>query len=128
MQDEIFGPILPILPYSDFDTIHKVISNYEKPLACYVFSNNHSFAQKIIQKYSFGGGCINDTMMHFANKRLPFGGVGHSGIGAYHGQRSFDLLSHHKSVMKKSNWLEIPLRYAPYDKKFNFVRKLLKYI
>ena len=128
MHDEIFGPILPILSYSDFETIDKIISSYEKPLACYVFSTNDSFTQKIITNYSFGGGCINDTMMHFANKRLPFGGVGHSGMGAYHGKRSFDLFSHHKAVVKKANWLDIPLRYAPYEKKFTLIRKLLKWI
>lgn len=128
MQDEIFGPTLPILSYSNLEAIYKIISTYEKPLACYIFSKDKLFTQKIIAEYSFGGGCINDTMMHFTNKRLPFGGVGHSGIGAYHGKRSFDLFSHHKAVVKKANWLDIPLRYAPYEKKFSLIRKLLKWI
>lgn len=128
MSDEIFGPLLPILAFENEDDIQKIISKYEKPLALYVFSRNTTFSKKIIQKYSFGGGCINDTMVHFANKRLPFGGVGHSGIGAYHGSYGFDTFSHKKSIVKKGNWIDIPIRYAPYKDKINFVSKLLKWI
>ena len=90
MKEEIFGPILPILTYETEADIQNVVSRYEKPLSFYIFSENQSFAKKLIKNYSFGGGCINDTVVHFSNKRLPFGGVGHSGIGAYHGQLSFD--------------------------------------
>ena len=128
MQDEIFGPLLPILTYNDEKEIYKTISKYEKPLALYVFSDDKKFARKIVSDFSFGGGCINDTVSHFANKRLPFGGVGHSGIGAYHGQLSFDTFTHHKGVMKKANWLDIKLRYAPYSNKIETLKKLLKWL
>ncbi len=117
MKDEIFGPILPILTYEKETEIDTIISKYEKPLALYIFTENRFFSKHIIQKYSFGGGCINDTMVHFGNKRLPFGGVGHSGIGAYHGILSFDTFSHKKSMLKKSNLLDLPFRYAPYKGK-----------
>jgi aldehyde dehydrogenase (NAD+) len=128
MQDEIFGPILPILSYQSKNDIDKVISKYEKPLSLYIFSENKAFIGEILTKYSFGGGCVNDTMMHFANNRLPFGGVGHSGIGAYHGKLSFDIFSHQKGIMRKGNWLDIPLRYAPYKGKINFMKRLLDWI
>ena len=126
MKEEIFGPILPILSYQNETDLHQIISKYEKPLSLYVFTENKAFAKKIIQNYSFGGGCINDTIVHFSNKRLPFGGVGHSGIGAYHGKRSFDVFSHHKSIVKKANWLDIPIRYAPYKGKLKMFGKLLR--
>ncbi|MCD0465698.1 aldehyde dehydrogenase [Flavobacterium sp. ENC] len=128
MKEEIFGPILPILTYETEDDIKNVISRYEKPLAFYVFSDNKSFARKLITTYSFGGGCINDTVVHFSNKRLPFGGVGHSGIGAYHGQLSFDIFSHHKGVVKKGNWLDLPMRYAPYKDKLTAIKRILDWL
>lgn len=128
MKEEIFGPILPILTYETEAEIHNVVSKYEKPLAFYIFSENQSFAKKLIKNYSFGGGCINDTVVHFSNKRLPFGGVGHSGIGAYHGQLSFDIFSHHKAIVKKGNWLDLPMRYAPYKDKLASVKRLLDWI
>ena len=127
MQEEIFGPILPILSYRTTADLHTIISRYEKPLSLYVFTENNSFAKKIIQDYSFGGGCVNDTLIHFSNNRLPFGGVGHSGIGAYHGRKSFDVFSHHKSIVKKGNWLDLPMRYAPYKNKLKTIRQLLKW-
>ena len=127
MQEEIFGPILPILAYKKESELAAVISKFEKPLALYVFSENPGFQKRIIQNYSFGGGCVNDTIIHFANKRLPFGGVGHSGIGAYHGNLSFDTFSHQKSIVKKANWLDLPLRYAPYLDKMPTIRKILKW-
>lgn len=128
MKEEIFGPILPILTYETEEDIKNVISRYEKPLAFYVFSQNTSFAKKLITAYSFGGGCINDTVVHFSNKRLPFGGVGHSGIGAYHGQLSFDIFSHHKGVVKKGNWLDLPMRYAPYKDKLKAIKRILDWL
>lgn len=127
MQDEIFGPILPILSYDNESEIESIISHYEKPLSLYVFSNNSAWAKAIIKKYSFGGGCINDTVIHFSNKRLPFGGIGNSGIGAYHGKLSFDIFSHQKSIVKKANWLDLPFRYAPYKNKVNLLKKLLNW-
>jgi aldehyde dehydrogenase (NAD+) len=128
MQEEIFGPILPILSYENETELSSVISKYEKPLAFYVFSENKSFSKKIITKFSFGGGCINDTVVHFSNKRLPFGGVGHSGIGAYHGSLSFDVFSHKKGIVKKANWLDLTLRYAPYTGKLTLIKKILKWL
>ncbi|WP_348822486.1 aldehyde dehydrogenase [Flavobacterium aestuarii] len=128
MQEEIFGPLLPIITYKDEKEIDKVILKYEKPLALYVFTDDKKFAQKTILNYAFGGGCINDTVVHFANKRLPFGGVGQSGIGAYHGKKSFEIFSHHKAIVKKANWLDLNFRYAPYADKINSIRKLLNWL
>lgn len=127
MQEEIFGPILPLLSYGNDADLHRTMSRYEKPLSLYVFTKNKAFAKKIIQENSFGGGCINDTIIHIVNNRLPFGGVGHSGIGAYHGRKSFAVFSHHKSIVKKANWLDLPMRYAPYKNKLKTIRKLLKW-
>ena len=126
MEYEIFGPLLPIISYENDKELETIILRYEKPLALYVFSDNKQFSEQVIRNFSFGGGCINDTVIHFANKRLPFGGVGHSGIGAYHGKLSFDRFSHHKAVVKKANWLDLPLRYAPYQNKLTTIRRLLK--
>ena len=128
MKDEIFGPLLPVLSYENESEISTIISKYEKPLSLYVFTEDKKFAQKIIKQYSFGGGCINDTVVHFSNKRLPFGGVGHSGIGAYHGSLSFDTFSHKKAIVKKANWLDLPMRYAPYKDKLKSIQKLLKWL
>ncbi len=128
MKDEIFGPILPILSYEKESELGAIISKYEKPLSLYVFTTKNKFAEQIIQKFSFGGGCINDTVIHFSNKRLPFGGVGNSGIGAYHGKLSFDTFSHKKAIVKKANWLDLPMRYAPYKGKLKSIRKILKWM
>jgi len=128
MKDEIFGPILPILSFENEADLVSIISRYEKPLSLYIFSNDNYFAKKIIQNYSFGGGCINDTVVYFSNKRLPFGGVGHSGIGAYHGKLSFSTFTHYKAIVKKANWLDIPTRYAPYKGKLNSVKNLFRWL
>lgn len=128
MQEEIFGPILPIISYQNEDDLHPIISRFEKPLSLYVFTENKFFIRRIIKNYSFGGGCINDTVIHFSNNRLPFGGVGYSGIGAYHGKLSFDVFSHKKAIVKKANWLDLPLRYAPYEGKLNNIKKILKWL
>lgn len=124
MAGEIFGPILPIISYKTEDAIHNYIMNYGKPLATYVFSNNKKFQKKIIDTYSFGGGAINDTVIQITNKRLPFGGVGQSGIGAYHGKKSFDIFSHHKAIIKKADWFETSVRYPPYNLSMNLVKKI----
>jgi aldehyde dehydrogenase (NAD+) len=128
MKDEIFGPILPVISYKNETEIETIISKYEKPLSLYVFSTNSKKVRTLIETYSFGGGCINDTVIHFANHRLPFGGVGNSGVGAYHGKLSFDTFSHKKAVVKKGNWLDLPVRYAPYHGKLEKIRKLLKWL
>ncbi|MBC7606066.1 MAG: aldehyde dehydrogenase [Burkholderiales bacterium] len=128
MKEEIFGPLLPIISYESPDELHDIISKYEKPLSLYVFSTSSDFIEKTLTRFSFGGGCVNDTVIHFANHRLPFGGVGHSGIGAYHGKFSFRTFSHQKSIVKKANWLDLPLRYAPYNGKLKLIKKLLKWL
>ena len=114
MEDEIFGPVLPILTYADSTELDKYLNHYSKPLALYVFSKRKSFQKKMMSNYSFGGGTINDTVVHISNKNLPFGGVGHSGMGGYHGKHSFELFSHKKSISKRGTWLDLPLRYPPY--------------
>ena len=124
MHDEIFGPILPIIGYENEVDIERHLSKYGKPLATYVFSNRKSFQKKIINRYSFGGGAINDTVIQITNKNLPFGGVGASGIGAYHGRRSFDLFSHQKAIIKKANWLDASLRYPPYNLPIKIVKRI----
>tara|TARA_R110000868_G_scaffold404922_3_gene683746 strand:+ start:3697 stop:5076 length:1380 start_codon:yes stop_codon:yes gene_type:complete len=124
MLEEIFGPILPILTYNTEDDIEKIIWNYEKPLSLYVFSNNKKFIENILIKYSFGGGVINDTLIHFGNHKLPFGGVGNSGMGAYHGKLGFDTFSHKKAIIKRGNWADPPIRYAPYKGKLKLIKTL----
>lgn len=116
MQEEIFGPILPIMTYKNIDEVIEYINDHEKPLACYIFSSDKIVQDKIIQKCSFGGGCINDTIMHVIPHNLPFGGVGHSGMGSYHGKHNFKTFSHEKSILKKSKSLNIPVIYYPYNK------------
>ncbi len=127
MQDEIFGPILPVISYSSEMEITKIINRFPKPLSLYVFSEEKRFSENIIRSHSFGGGAVNDVIVHIANKNMPFGGVGNSGYGAYHGKFSFDTFSHKKSISKRATWLDIPLRYAPYDNKLKLAKKLLKY-
>ncbi|WP_117883180.1 aldehyde dehydrogenase [Aureibaculum luteum] len=124
MAGEIFGPILPVISYKTFEDIEQYIGNYEKPLATYVFSTNKKFQKRIITTFSFGGGAINDTVIQITNKRLPFGGVGQSGIGAYHGKESFDVFSHQKAIIKKANWFDAPLRYPPYNLSMKIVKKI----
>lgn len=128
MSEEIFGPVLPIISYENETELQIIISRHEKPLALYIFSENKAFTDRIISDFSYGGGCINDTIIHFANTRLPFGGIGNSGMGAYHGRRSFDTFSHKKAIVKKANWLDLPLRYAPYKSKLKTIRAILKWM
>ena len=126
MQEEIFGPILPILTYKNLETAMQTVVEGEKPLSAYLFSNDAKEQELFTEKLSFGGGCINDTLMHLSNDRLPFGGVGNSGIGHYHGKFGFIAFSHQKAILKKSNYLEPELKYPPYsDTKLNILKKLL---
>ena len=127
MQEEIFGPILPILTFETEQDIESVISQYEKPLAFYVFSNSKAFSKGLIERFSFGGGVINDTLMHFGNDKLPFGGVGFSGMGNYHGKFGFDTFSHHKAIVNRKNWIDPPVRYAPYQGKLKWLKLFFKY-
>jgi aldehyde dehydrogenase (NAD+) len=125
MSEEIFGPILPIISYNDVREIEKVILKNPNPLAFYVFSNNKKFINYLINNFSFGGCVINDTLIHYINSNLPFGGIGNSGMGAYRGKYSFDTFSHYKPILKKQSMLDIPFRFGPYPKSFNTLKKLL---
>ena len=112
MKEEIFGPILPILSYESKDEIDKIISSFDKPLALYLFSQNNYFIDEVLQKYSFGGGCINDTVIHLVNNNLPFGGVGNSGMGKYHGKESFLAFSNKRAVVTTPTWIDLPFKYC----------------
>ncbi len=126
MQEEIFGPILPILTYETVEECIKGIKKYPRPLALYVFTADDNFEFRLFNELSFGGGAVNDTIAQLGNHHLAFGGVGGSGFGSYHGKASFDAFSHKKSIMKKPFWPDVPLRYAPYKEKINLVKKILK--
>ncbi|MEZ5025538.1 MAG: aldehyde dehydrogenase [Chitinophagales bacterium] len=126
MEDEIFGPILPVFSIQSIDEAISIVKQFEKPLAFYIFSNNYENQQKCLNNVRFGGGCINDTISHLANNNLPFGGVGNSGIGAYHGKHSFETFSHKKGICHKVTWPDVPLRYPPYNGKMVLVKQVLK--
>ncbi len=116
MQEEVFGPILPVLTWTDLDWCVDYIRAHDKPLALYIFSGDENIRRHLLDSCSFGGGCINDTVMHCASTHLPFGGVGGSGMGSYHGKKSFETFSHYRSILDHKTWLDIPLRYFPYTK------------
>jgi aldehyde dehydrogenase (NAD+) len=127
MRDEIFGPILPIIEFDQIDEAVKFVKSHEKPLALYLFSNNKQVQRIFSREVSFGGGCINDTIMHLSEKNLPFGGVGNSGMGSYHGKAGFDTFTHYKSVLKRGTWLDPAFRYQPLGKlKMWLVSKFLR--
>ena len=115
MQEEIFGPILPVIAYDTMDEAIAFISSREHPLALYLFSEDKAVQEHFLRAVPFGGGCINDTIIHLATSRMGFGGVGHSGMGSYHGVRSFKTFSHEKSIVNKSTWMDLPVRYMPYS-------------
>ena len=126
MQEEIFGPILPVLTYDDPTEMIQEIKQRPKPLALYVFSEKESFQQIILENISFGGGCINDTVYHLSSPYLPFGGVGESGVGAYHGKGSFDTFSHEKSILKQTTVVDLPFRYQNRKNGLKLLKKLIK--
>jgi aldehyde dehydrogenase (NAD+) len=127
MQEEIFGPVLPVLTFETLDEVENFVGSREKPLALYLFTTNKKVEKRILKNLSFGGGCVNDTIIQIATPRMGFGGVGHSGMGAYHGKLSFDTFSHHKSMIKKYNWIDPPFRYQPVTKrKMKWLRRFLK--
>ena len=128
LVDEIFGPILPVLSYTTESDIDSILTKLMNPLAFYLFSTNRRFINTMIQRYSFGGGVINDAIIHFTNDKLPFGGIGNSGMGAYHGKHSFEVFTHAKPVVKRSFWFDLPQRYAPYPKSLKALKFLLKKI
>ena len=115
MGEEIFGPIMPILTYDDFDAVVDALKGKDKPLALYLFSSNKHHVRRVVTELSYGGGCINDVVIHLATSDMGFGGVGESGMGAYHGKRGFEAFSHYKSIVDKKTWLDLPMRYQPYN-------------
>ena len=114
MQEEIFGPVMPILTYDSQDEVIRNLNALPHPLALYVFTRDKAFARRVMSRCGFGGGCINDTIIHLATSEMGFGGFGESGMGAYHGKTGFDTFSHEKSIVDKKTWLDLPMRYQPY--------------
>ena len=126
MKEEIFAPILPVITYEKVEEAINIISKFEKPLALYLFSTDKETINKFLNTVPYGGGCVNDTIIHLATTKMGFGGVGYSGYGSYHGKRSFLLFSHEKSIVKKSPSIDLPIRYQPYSKlKDKLIRKFL---
>ena len=124
MKEEIFGPILPILTFENIDDVISDLSNKDKPLALYIFSKNKKVIDKITSRISYGGGCINDVIIHLATSNMGFGGVGSSGMGSYHGKDGFDTFTHYKSIVDKKNWIDLPMRYQPYKELYRLLIKL----
>ena len=117
MQEEIFGPIMPVLTYDKFDDIFEILHGKQKPLALYIFSENKSHIKAVTSRIRYGGGCVNDTIIHLATSEMGFGGVGESGMGSYHGKEGFDVFSHTKSIVDKKTWMDLPMRYQPYNRR-----------
>lgn len=126
MQEEIFGPILPILPFRSFTETIDFVKARPKPLALYLFTTDAQRELRVLNEVPFGGGCVNDTVVHLSNPNMHFGGVGESGMGGYHGKMGFYAFSHQKSVLKKSNRLDVRFRYAPYGERLSLLKKLMK--
>ena len=116
MQEEIFGPILPVLTFDDFDEVYALLAEKPKPLALYLFSEDKARIREVTERCSYGGGCINDVIIHLATSEMGFGGVGESGMGTYHGKEGFDAFSHTKSIVDKKTWMDLPMRYQPYKR------------
>ena len=126
MEREIFGPIFPILPFEDLDEVIRLVNSKDKPLALYYFSEDKNKIEKVLNSTSSGGVTINDTLVHVSSSYLPFGGVGNSGMGEYHGKYSFDLFSNKKGVMNRKTFLDLKIRYAPFQNKLTIVKKIMK--
>ena len=126
MREEIFGPLLPVLEFENLNDIITTVNSHPKPLALYFFTNDKEREDYVIHNTSFGGGCINDTIVHLATSYMPFGGVGDSGMGGYHGKASFDTFSHKKSILKKSTLFDVPLRYPPYKNKLKLLKLIMR--
>lgn len=126
MQEEIFGPILPVLSFREWDEALTFVKSREKPLALYLFTTDRAAKRRVLGEVSFGGGCINDTVVHLTNPHMHFGGVGQSGMGAYHGKKGFYTFSHEKCILEKSNALDIRFRYPPYGGRLSLLKKLMK--
>lgn len=127
MREEIFGPILPVLTWQNWQEARDIVVAQPTPLAFYLFTRDFQRIREATRQIPFGGGCINDTVLHLVNSRLPFGGMGESGMGSYHGRAGFDTFTHHKSLVEQKNWMDVPLRYQPYThRKMWWVRNLVK--
>lgn len=127
MQEEIFGPLLPILTFDDMDEVPSLVALHPTPLALYIFTENKTNARFLQENISFGGGCINDTVIHLASTYMGFGGVGESGMGSYHGKAGFDTFTHYASIADKSTWIDLPMRYQPYkSKNMRLIRRFMK--
>ncbi len=126
MQEEIFGPVLPVVCFKNLEEAIQIVQSRPKPLALYLFTKSRKNTRAVLQKTSSGGVTLNDTLMHFANNNLPFGGVGNSGTGSYHGLAGFEAFSHRKPVLRRSLWPDIPLRYAPFAKKLPLIRLIMR--
>ena len=116
MQEEIFGPILPVLTFDEFQELYGRLADGPKPLALYLFTEDRRRAREAMARFQFGGGCVNDVVIHLATSEMGFGGVGESGMGAYHGRAGFEAFSHSKSIVDKKTWMDLPMRYQPYEK------------
>ena len=123
MGEEIFGPVLPVIAYDDLDEALRFVEQRPTPLALYLFTQDRTLARRVMRDVAFGGGCVNDTIMHLATSHMGFGGMGNSGMGSYHGRKSFEAFTHEKSVVSKATFFDAPFRYQPYTswKRF-FVR------
>lgn len=127
MQEEIFGPVMPVLTVKDMNEAFEFVNSRPSPLALYLFTSNKETENKFLNACKFGGGCVNDTIVHLATSQLAFGGIGDSGIGSYHGKKGFETFSHEKSILKKYTWLDLPMRYQPYQKLYyKIIRLVLK--
>lgn len=126
MNEEIFGPLLPIVTYKTLDEAFAIVRHFEKPLATYIFSDDKAIQQRVINELDFGGATINDVVIHLANNHMGFGGVGNSGMGAYHGKVGFDRFTHYKSTLKKGTWVELPVRNPPFGNKIKLLRLLMR--
>ena len=124
MGEEIFGPVLPVITYDKFEDVFDILRDRQKPLALYIFSENKKHIDSVLSRISFGGGCVNDVVIHLATSEMGFGGVGESGMGAYHGKTGFDAFSHTKSIVDKKTFMDLPMRYQPYNR--TIYGKLLK--
>ena len=126
MEEELFGPLLPTMSYQTLEDIDCCLKKHPKPLAFYVFSEKKSFSETLIHRYAFGGGCINDTLTHVASTYLPFGGVGTSGIGRYHGEASFKTFTYEKAIVKRSTKISVNLAFPPYKNQLKMIKKIMK--
>ena len=116
MGEEIFGPVMPILTFETVDEVIETVNSHDRPLALYVFGQDKGAIRRITSECSYGGGCVNDVIIHLATSNMGFGGVGESGMGCYHGKAGFDTFTHYKSIVDKKTWLDLPMRYQPYTK------------